>query len=134
MRLHRTTKGWKFYVLFLAGVYNMVWGASVVFYPEYFFQKFGLGLPSYPVIWQGMGMVIGLYGLGYAIAAFNYYRHWPIVFIGFLGKMFGPAGWAWYYAKGEMPFEFLYIHIFNDFIWLIPFGAILWQVYMRRKL
>ena len=49
-------------------------------------------LPVYPMIWQGMGMVIGVYGLGYWWAAQILVIHWPIVAVGLLGKIFGPIG------------------------------------------
>ncbi len=131
---HASTRGWKLYALALAGIYNIVWGALVVLYPNAFFDMFELPRPIYPVIWQGVGMIIGLYGIAYAIAAFDCFRHWPIVLVGFLGKIFGPIGFFIFHAKGELPFEFFYIHILNDFIWIIPFGIILWKVYMRRKI
>lgn len=131
---HASTKGWKLYVLALAGIYNLVWGGLVVIYPNAFFEMFNLELPTYPVIWQGMGMVIALYGIAYAIAAFDCFRHWPIILVGFLGKIFGPIGYMYFYSQGKLPFEFIYIHIFNDLIWLIPFGIIMWKVYMRRKI
>ena len=47
--------------------------------------------PVHATIWQGMGMVIGVYGLGYQ-ASYDPVRHWPIVAVGFLGKIF--VHWA----------------------------------------
>jgi hypothetical protein len=41
-------------------------------------------------IWQCLGMVIGVYGVGYFIASRDPVRHWPIVFVGLLGKIFWP--------------------------------------------
>jgi hypothetical protein len=77
------------------------------------------------MIWQGMGMVIGVYGLGYWWAAHNPVKHWPIVAVGFLGKIFGPLGFTINYFKGAVPFSFGYTLITNDFIWWLPFILIL---------
>lgn len=128
MKTRSSFPAWTFYCLMAAGIYNIVWGIWVGLFPNTFFELASLELPTYPVIWQGMGMVIGLYGLGYIIAAFDPIRHWAIILIGFLGKVLGPLGYAWYAVQGKFPFEFIYIHITNDFIWLIPFGVILLKV------
>lgn len=77
------------------------------------------------MIWQGMGMVIGVYGLGYWWAAQDPLTHWPIVAVGFLGKIFGPLGFFVNYAQDKVPFEFFYTLITNDFIWWVPFFLIL---------
>ena len=78
-------------------------------------------------------MVIGVYGLGYWWASYNPIKHWPIVAVGFLGKLFGPIGFFFNYAKGEVPFEFIYTLITNDFIWLNPFFLILKHVHNTTK-
>lgn len=110
-----------------AAIYNTLWGAWVIIFPSHFFLLAGLPLPGYIHIWQGVGMIVGVYGAGYAIAAYNPYRHWPIVFVGFLGKLFGPVGIIYFVLRGEMNPAFLYINITNDIIWLIPFGMMLYQ-------
>ena len=46
---------------------------------------------------------MGVYGIGYAIAAGNPLRHWPIVLVGLLGKLFGPLGFLFYAIRGELP-------------------------------
>ena len=37
-------------------------------------------------------MIVGVYGVGYATAALDPSRHWPVVLVGLLGKIFGPIG------------------------------------------
>lgn len=115
----------------LAAVYNVLWGMWVVIFPNHFFELVGMNLPTQPMIWQGMGMVIGLYGLGYWWASYNPFRHWPIVAIGFLGKILGPLGFVFNYLEGKVPFEFFYTLITNDFIWWIPFFIILKKVHQE---
>jgi hypothetical protein len=51
-------------------------------------------------------MLVGVYGIGYAIAAFDPWRHWPIVLVGLLGKLLGPIGLAQAVAEGTLPLAF----------------------------
>ncbi len=88
---------------------------------------------NYPVVWQGMGMVIGLYGLGYYLASFDPMRHWPIVVVGFLGKIFGPIGFIYHLWIGSLPLAFGWTLIFNDLIWWVPFFMILRKVHKEYR-
>ena len=64
---------------------------------------------NHPTVWQGMGMVIGVYGIGYWIASYDPIRHWPIVLVGLLGKLFGLIGLFINYFQEKVPFVFFYI-------------------------
>ncbi len=119
-----------------AAVYNVIWGLLTVLYPAWLFHLTGLAEPVYPFIWQCVGMIVGVYGVGYWIAAGDPFRHWPIVLVGFLGKLFGPIGYASGVVAGwlglsSLPFvavvpaEFGVTIPTNDLIWWIPFGAML---------
>lgn len=126
-------KRWMGVTLKIAAVYNILWGAWVVLLPNHFFELTGMEPLNHPMIWQGMGMVIGVYGLGYWWASYNPITHWPIVAVGMLGKLFGPAGFIMNYFTGAAPAEFGYTLITNDLIWWIPFGLILREVHLRTK-
>lgn len=108
-----------------AALYNVLWGAWVVFFPDHFFVLTGMEVLNHPMVWQGMGMVIGVYGLGYWWAAQQPLVHWPIILVGLLGKLFGPLGFSYNFLQGNVPFEFFYTLITNDFIWWVPFFIIL---------
>ena len=112
-------------VLKIAAVYNILWGAWVVLFPSHFFQLTGMEVPNQLMIWQGMGMVIGVYGLAYWWASYAPVKFWPIVAVGFLGKIFGPIGFVWNYAQGLVPAAFGYTLLTNDLIWWVPFFLIL---------
>jgi hypothetical protein len=118
----------------IAAVYNLIWGAWVVLFPNHFFDLVGMEPLNQPMVWQGMGMVIGVYGLGYWWAANDPLTHWPIVAVGFLGKLFGPIGFFLNYATGNVPFGFFYTLITNDFIWWIPFFIILKKANHMNKI
>ena len=111
----------------LAGVYNLAWGAWVVLFPMAAFHLAGMAEPNYPQLWQCIGMIVGVYGIGYWIAGSDPMRHWPIVLVGFLGKVFGPIGFVMALVNHELPLKFGWNNVTNDLIWWLPFGLILWR-------
>lgn len=111
--------------LIAAALYNLVWGFWVVLMPFALFDWVGAARPLYPQIWQCVGMIVGVYGLGYAIASRDPFRHWPIVLVGLLGKIFGPIGFAWAMLGGEFPAAFGWTILTNDLLWWVPFTLIL---------
>ena len=123
------TGGWMRAVLLLAAVYNLVWGAFVVLFPLEPFRWAKMDPPRYPEIWQCVGMIVGVYGVGYFIAAFRPLRHWPIVLVGLLGKLCGPVGMAQAIWQGRLPAAAGWGCLTNDVIWWVPFAAILWRAY-----
>jgi len=119
-------------VLLAAGVYNVLWGAWAVLFPGAIFNWLEMPQPNYPQFWQCIGMIVGVYGIGYAIAAFDPARHWPIVLVGFLGKVFGPLGMVQALWTGKLPWGFALNCVTNDLIWWVPFFLILkyaWDQY-----
>jgi hypothetical protein len=122
-------KAWMFWTMILAGVYNILWGAYVIFFPSFSFTVLGATPPAYPQLWQCIGMIVGVYGLGYIISASSPIRHWPIILVGLLGKIFGPIGFIQALYQGVFPLSFGINIIFNDLIWWIPFTLILKEAY-----
>lgn len=116
---------WMRAVLTAAGLYNLAWGAFAIFFPLAAFEMAGMTVPNYPELWQCIGMIVGVYGVGYIIAAFNPLVHWPIVLVGLMGKVFGPIGFAWAVFNGRMPLSMGWTILANDLIWWVPFALIL---------
>ena len=127
VRMHQ--QRWLCRILIVAGVYNLVWGAAVILSPTALFRFAEMEPPRYPQIWQCVGMIVGVYGIGYLIAATDPLRHWPITLVGLLGKFFGPIGFAVALFRGELPLAFGATILMNDLIWWIPFAVILYQAY-----
>ncbi len=124
---------WMSIVLVAAGVYNLVWGACAVAFPLAYFRWAGIEPPNYPQIWQCVGMIVGVYGIGYIIAARDPARHWPIVLVGLLGKVLGPIGFLPMAWNGVWPWRMGWINVTNDLIWLVPFILILRYAYKTEK-
>ncbi|GAB4417203.1 MAG: hypothetical protein OHK0056_26040 [Bacteriovoracaceae bacterium] len=121
-------------IILAAGIYNIIWGAFNILFPLKMFQIVEAKLPAYPEIWQCVGMIVGVYGLGYIIAASSPLRHWPIILVGFLGKIFGPIGFVYSIMNDVFPLSFGINIIFNDLIWWIPFALILFEVFKHNKI
>ena len=136
MQLERIeTAPWMRHVLRAAGVYNLIWGGIAILFPLAMFRWTSFEeLPRYPELWQCLGMVIGVYGIGYWIAARAPLTHWPIVFVGLLGKVFGPIGFISAALSGDLPWSMGWIILLNDLIWWVPFGVILWRALLHHQL
>ena len=116
-----------------AGIYNLLWGATTIAFPHLLFDVSGIDRLNYPEIWQCVGMIVGVYGIGYLIAAGDSRTHWPIVLVGLLGKVFGPIGFVVALLRGTFPPLFGLTILTNDLIWWIPFAMILWDAATHRK-
>jgi peroxiredoxin len=117
-----------------AALYNLVWGTWVVVAPEAIFRWVGITPPLYPQIWQCVGMIVAVFGVGYAIAALAPLRHWPIVVVGLLGKTLGPIGFLQAATGGDLPWSFGVTIVTNDLIWVVPFALILRATYSQWRL
>jgi len=116
--------------LLAAGAYNVVWGMAMVLSPIWTLKMLGVSPPTtelWPQLWACIGMIVGVYGLGYMIAARDPARHWPIVLVGLLGKILGPIGFVGAAMQGQLPWSMGATILTNDLVWWIPFSMILWE-------
>ncbi len=121
-------------ILFGAGVYNLIWGAAVILFPGPTMEFIGLDHdPIRGMLWGCIGMIVGVYGIGYIAAAPDPVRHWPIVLVGLLGKILGPMGFVIGLIQGVAPPRMGLTILTNDLIWWLPFGAILWLAFRRGQ-
>ena len=112
--------------LLAAGIYNLVWGILSIALPT--LQLDILGIPTSDIViilWQCIGMIVGVYGIAYIIAATDPNTHWPVVLVGLLGKIFGIMGMLFYIANGTIPVEFGLTCCLNDLFWIPAFASIL---------
>lgn len=115
--------------LWLAAIYNFIWGGMAILAPEWTFHMAGMPLPNYPELWQCIGMIVGVYGVGFGLAGFNPLRHWPVVLVGLMGKVFGPIGFLNAALHDRMPWRLGWTIVTNDLIWWVPFSLILIAAY-----
>lgn len=123
---------WVHIVLRLAGIYNLLFGLWAVLFPLSIFQWLQVELPNYPSLWQCIGMIVGVYGIGYWISATDPARYWPLILVGLLGKVFGPIGFVMTASRGELPWSWGLMLLTNDLIWWVPFASILFLVFREQ--
>lgn len=123
---------WVKVVLRLAGIYNLLFGLWAVLFPLSIFQWLQVELPNYPSLWQCIGMIVGVYGIGYWISANDPARYWPLILVGLLGKVFGPIGFVMTASRGELPWSWGVILLTNDLVWWVPFASILYLVFREQ--
>lgn len=119
---NRTYSGW----FYAAATYNLIWGTLNILFPTLFFDLLGINPPATPY-WQVVGMFVLVYAPAYFWAARYPDKHVHLIFIGALGKFFGPIGFVWGYTTGSLPMAFGIINIFNDLIWLPIFLIYLFE-------
>ena len=125
---------WMSNVLWAAAAYNLAWGAWAIFFPNAIFRWANFDpMPAYPELWQCIGMIVGVYGVGYGVAATNPTRHWPIVLVGLLGKIFGPIGFVQAVMQERFPLRMGWTILTNDLIWWIPFTLILVHAFRQSR-
>lgn len=110
-----------------AAAYNLAWGTFAILFPTLPFTLAGMDAPNYPSLFQAIGMIVLVYGLGYWYIARDPVRFAPFVWIGLLGKTFGPIGFLFAALTGELPWAFGVTIIFNDLIWWPAF----WKFALR---
>lgn len=108
---------------FAAAVYNVVWGVAVILDPVTPFRLFGAEAPNYPSLFQAIGMMVMVFAYGYWLIAKDPIRYAPYVWIGLMGKIFGPIGFVYAASKGELPWTFGITILTNDIIWWPAFIA-----------
>ncbi len=121
-------------VLYVAGVYHVFWGLSVIFFPCFWFDLGSLAHPNYIQLWRVVGLYEFVFGLGFILAASNPLRHWRVVLMGFITKLFVVIGFTYFYLKGEESIVVFNMVLTNHLFWLIPFCIILYNAYRHQYL
>jgi hypothetical protein len=124
------------FALFLAGLHNLAWGTwTCLFAADSFYESWG-ETPEDRItyrVWQGVGMLVAVYGIGYVIAARDPVRHWPIVFLGLLMKVFGIVGVVYSIGSYDISPRAMRMTYLNDVLWFLPFGLILRHAYLENQ-
>lgn len=118
---------WMPRLLIAAGVYHLLFAVWVNFWPNLYFDWIGCDRPNHPVMWRGLGLLSGVFGLGFLIAARSPIRHWPIVLIGFIKFNFVLVALVMALIDGPLPREILALVAVDDLVWWFPFASILWS-------
>lgn len=119
------TARWPSIALLVAALQCLIWGVFIILLPERSSIVYGFSKPPTDLfLWQGTGLIIFLFGVGYTLAAFNPKQHWGIVLVGLLAKVLGPIGMVWAVTQNQVPARVLVLIPIHDILWWIPFALI----------
>ena len=133
LTFHKNTTWFKA-VLYIAAVYHILWGISVIFFPCFWFDLGSLKHPNYMQLWQVIGLYEMAFGIGFLLVANNPLRHWRVILMSFLTKSCVIAGFVFFYIKGQEPRIVFNMVLSNHIIWVIPFFIILYNAYRHQYL
>lgn len=119
-----TAAPWQRRIVLVAAIYNIAWGSIVIAFPELLWNLVGAPVPEPVALWRGLGAIIGAFGLGFLIAAFDPYRHWLLIGVAAIAKSAGTVGFFWAASQGDLPWSFGWLVLVDDFAWIIPFALI----------
>jgi len=111
---------WMIAVLRAAAVYNLLYALALSLWPQQIFDWLEMPHTPTPMI-QCIGMMVGVYALGYWVAAQDLRRYWPLVAVGLLGKTLGPLGFLYHALNGVFVWRSGLFVLFSDLIWWPPF-------------
>jgi hypothetical protein len=122
-------KPWMNYLLWFVGGYNILAGLGMMIFYHEGFRFLDLPKPELMLPLQLVGMLVGLFGVGYWMVAWNPVENRNVLTLGFLSKFLGSLLGIGYLVVGKMPLAFLPILFFADIIYLAPFLVIIGRLY-----
>lgn len=124
-----TPRPWMQYLLIAAGIYNIVWGGIAFIRPDYFLEQLHMHFANDFWISKAIGLLEIIFGIAYIIASRKPFKHWLIIFIGFIVKLVVSVGYMYYMYAELIPQQLIAMVMANDMVWLLPFGLILYQTF-----
>ena len=120
---------WMSYLLYFAGTYNLLVMLTLLALYHEALRTLGIEKPNLLLFVQLVGILVGLFGVGYLIVARNPVENRNVLLLGFLSKFLGTILGLAYFALGKVPVTFLVLLIFSDIVYLPPFWIILRRLY-----
>ncbi len=115
-------------VLSIAGLVFISMGLLSIVAPHLSIRWSGIDAVQPVELWQYMGLIKGVFGIAYLIAAINPYKHWVVVFAGFTVKLLACMGYLCLYASGDLDAGYAHVILIGSVIWLPFFAVILRDV------
>jgi small multidrug resistance pump len=115
---------WMRFVLRFAGTYNLLAGAAMICLYHEGYKLLGMRKPELILPVQVMGILVGLFGVGYHLVASNPVENRNILALGFWSKALSSIFALYYVAVGTLPVGFLPVLFFSDIVYLPPFYLI----------
>ena len=117
------------FVLRFAGAFNLLAGAAMCCLYHEGYRLLGVQKPELVLPLQLVGVMVGLFGVGYWLTALNPLENRNVLMLGFWSKAFGSVLGVYYTLAGPLPLVFLVVLLLADIIYLAPFAIILRRLY-----
>ncbi len=118
--------------LFISGLYFILWSLIVLIFPSFLSSLVITDVNTPLIFWDLMGLITLVLGLGLILAAFDPFRHWPIILLVSLFHLAMIGGFIYGYNLGFFNTNFIKFVFFNHIIWLIPNVTALYLAYKRN--
>lgn len=115
----------------IAAFFNMAVATAMLVAPGQMAGHLSIGGAGAPYVVATLGLLIGAFGLGYAIVASAPARNHGIIWMGVVGKLGVAAMAMLQFAAGMIPFNYFALGM-GDLVFAVMFGLFLWR--MRRQL
>lgn len=115
---------WMKFVLRFAACFNVSAGFFMLVLYHETYKIIGMTKPdiSFPI--QLVGLLVGLFGVGYYLVARDPLLNRNLLLLGFWSKFLGSCLGTYYVFIGKLPWTFVLVYFFADVIYLPPFYLI----------
>jgi small multidrug resistance pump len=124
---------WMKRLLWFVGGYNLLAGVGMIGFYHEGFKLLSLAKPQLNLPIQLVGVLVGLFGVGYWLVAANPVENRNLLMLGFWSKALGSVLGLYYCAVGKLPPVFIVVLFFSDIIYLPPFLMILRRLYRAAR-
>lgn len=116
---------WMRYLLRFAGCFNLLAGLAMICLYHEGYKLLGIPKPALVLPVQVMGILVGLFGVGYLLVASSPVENRNLLLLGFWSKALSSLAVMHYVLKGQLPWSFVPVLFFADVIYLPFFYVIL---------
>jgi hypothetical protein len=121
------------YLLRFVAVYNVLAGIGMLIFYHEGYKMLGVVKPSLNLPIQLVGVLVGLFGVGYWLVANNPVENRNVLMLGFWSKALGSVLGLYYVILGKLPLLFLPVLFFADIVYLLPFAVIMHRLYRLAR-
>lgn len=116
-------------LLRFVAVYNVLAGVGMIVFYHEGYKMLGIPKPTLNLPIQLVGVLVGLFGVGYWLVASNPIENRNVLMLGFWSKALGSVLGVYYLAVGKLPPAFFPVLFFADIVYLPPFLIIMRRLY-----
>lgn len=120
------------FVLRFAGIWNLLAGLSMMTLYHEGFKLLEVSKPELLLPVQVLGILVGLFGVGYLMVAAHPVENRNILLLGFWSKALASVLALGYVVAGPLGWGFAAVVLISDVIYLAPFWVILRRLRIGR--